>query len=99
VYHPSGLLAGTVSSKYSLVEQVLNDNSSVCQGKCVTGEKEYMTLVIFSALMETAAEGLIFKGGREPLKMLYCKSQTQFENRERNTLNAVALLNYVKRFY
>jgi hypothetical protein len=35
--------------------------------------------------MEAAAEGLIFKGGH--------KIKMQFENRERNTLNAIALLN------
>ncbi len=47
--------------------------------------------------MDAAAEGLIIKGGRVPLKMLHHKIKLQFENRERNTLNAIALLNNLKR--
>jgi hypothetical protein len=35
-------------------------------------------------------------GGRATLKMLRCKSKMQFANQERNTQNAIALLNYLK---
>jgi hypothetical protein len=35
--------------------------------------------------------------GRATLKMLRCKSKTQFVKQERNTQNATALLNYLKR--
>jgi hypothetical protein len=34
------------------------------------------------------------KGGRITLKMLCRKSNTQFENQERNTQNAIAIKNY-----
>jgi hypothetical protein len=37
------------------------------------------------------------KGGRVTSKMLRRKSKMQFENRECNTRNAIALLNYLKR--
>ncbi len=37
------------------------------------------------------------KGGRVTSKMLRGKSKTQFENRQRNSQNAVALLNYLMR--
>jgi hypothetical protein len=36
-------------------------------------------------------------GGSTTLKMLRCKSKTQFVNQEHNTQNAIALLNYFKR--
>jgi hypothetical protein len=35
--------------------------------------------------------------GRATLKMLRCKSKMQFVKQERNTQNAIALLNYLKR--
>ncbi len=35
-------------------------------------------------------------GGRATLKMLRCKSKTQFANQERNTQSAIALLNDLK---
>ncbi len=41
--------------------------------------------------------GLISKGGRATLAMLRRKSKTQFVNQERNTQNAIALFNYLKR--
>jgi hypothetical protein len=34
--------------------------------------------------------------GAQPLKMLRCKNKTQFVKQERNTQNAIALLNYLK---
>ncbi len=36
-------------------------------------------------------------GGRATLKMLRCKSKTQFVKQERNMQKAIALLNYLKR--
>jgi hypothetical protein len=36
-------------------------------------------------------------GGRATLKMLRHKSKTQFAKHDRNTHNAIALLNYLKR--
>jgi hypothetical protein len=36
------------------------------------------------------------RGGRATLKMLRRKSKTQFVKQERNTQNAIALLNYLK---
>jgi hypothetical protein len=38
-------------------------------------------------------QGAAGKGGRTTLKMLRRKSKTQFVNQERNTQNAIALLN------
>jgi hypothetical protein len=38
----------------------------------------------------------MYKGGRVTIKMFCHKSKTQFENRERNMQNAIALLNYLK---
>jgi hypothetical protein len=35
--------------------------------------------------------------GRANLKKLHCKSKTQFVKQERNTQEAIALLNYLKR--
>jgi hypothetical protein len=39
---------------------------------------------------------LTCKGGRATFKMLRRKSKTQLVNEERNTQNAIALLNYLK---
>ncbi len=47
-------------------------------------------VIVFISNVDTITQGWV------TLKMLRCKSKTQFVNQERNTQNVIALLNYLK---